>query len=51
MAMMTGNPDLCEEIENHQEAKAPLEMIGFPTECPIAQVGRIIFQLFLNLIL
>lgn len=40
IAMMTGNPDLCSEIENHKEAKAPLEMVGFPTECPIAKVCR-----------
>lgn len=51
MAMMTGNPDLCSEIENHKEAKIPLEMAGFPTECPISQVRRIESKFFHNLIL
>lgn len=46
VAMMTGNPDLCSEIENHKEAKAPLEMVGFPTECPIEKVRRIKSQIF-----
>ncbi|KAG4073883.1 hypothetical protein HA402_014088 [Bradysia odoriphaga] len=39
MAIMTGTPDLCSEIEIHKEAKIPLEMVGFPTACPIEK-GR-----------
>lgn len=39
--MMTGNPDLCSELQNYKEAKAPLEMVGLPTECPIEKVCRI----------
>lgn len=36
---MSGSPDLCEELDNkNQEAKAKLEMIGFPTDCPITEV-------------
>lgn len=40
MAVMSGTPDLCSEIEQHKEAKAPLEMVGFPTACPIKKVCR-----------
>lgn len=35
---MTGTPDLCSELELHKEAKTPLELVGFPTECPIDKV-------------
>lgn len=38
LSIMTGNPDLCSEIDSHQDAKAHLEMVGFPTECPIPKV-------------
>lgn len=39
LSIMTGNPDMCSELEKHKEAKGPLEMMGFPTACPIPQVG------------
>lgn len=38
LSIMTGNPDLCSELDNHKDAKAHLEMLGFPTECPIPKV-------------
>lgn len=49
--MMTGNPDLCSEIQNHKEAKAPLEMVGFPTECPVDKVCGTKLKLFRKLVL
>lgn len=40
LSIMTGAPDLCSEIENHKDAKVPLEMFGLPTECPIPKVSE-----------
>lgn len=42
--MYTGSPDLCAELDHKsKEAKERLEMIGFPTECPV-KTGRKCFD-------
>lgn len=40
MPIISGNPDLCAALDKKgEEAKAKLEMFGFPTECPFPE-GR-----------
>lgn len=44
MPIMTGEPDLCSELgKNNQEAIGKLELIGFPTHCPIPEVRNKFF--------
>lgn len=39
--MLTGNPNVCDELDKKSEdAKARLQMFGFPTECPVPEGRR-----------
>lgn len=39
--VMNGEPDICAELsKENQEAIGKLELIGFPTHCPIDEVDR-----------
>lgn len=39
MKVAAGNVELCSELDkNNKEAMSQLEMVGFPTQCPVEQV-------------
>lgn len=41
--IMSGDTDICSEGPKNKEAIAKLEMMGFPTECPVPEVKICIF--------